>query len=266
MSIRVICPLCGGQLLAPSQLLGRMAKCPQCGRAVKVIQAAAANAPFEPQERAAAGDATSAPRASSRSILLYSLVIAGSALGLIATVVGVVWLAWPARQIPFHDVPAEKPAEAKESSWADASKGPVRHGAVRVQLAAVTIRNIKMRDLLGEEMVSATKYLTLSVHILNTSAKRKIDFRGWSALGQQTAILEDDRGKRYQRIGPDPGARIAGQVVTAVSLDPGSELEELLVFERPVDEVQFLRLELAAAAFGDTGSLRFQIPNEMIRR
>src|SRR5437870_4480381 len=46
MAITVVCPACGGRLSAPSQLLGRMAKCPQCGQTVKV--APSANSPAEP--------------------------------------------------------------------------------------------------------------------------------------------------------------------------------------------------------------------------
>jgi hypothetical protein len=68
----------------------------------------------------------------------------------------------------------------------------------------------------------------------------------------------------YPRLRLAPGVAIAGQVRSAVSLDPGKSLEDLLVFEPPLNEIRFLRLELPAAAFGDTGSLRFQIPMGMI--
>jgi hypothetical protein len=158
----------------------------------------------------------------------------------------------------------DQSSAGKEAAWAEASKGPVQHGGVGVQLAAVTVRNIKIKDLLGEESVPATKYLTISIHLLNTNATHKIDFLGWSAVEGPGAVLEDDSGKRYQPLCLGPGVEILGQVRMAISLDPGKALEDLLVFEPPRNEIHFLRLELPAAAFGDTGSLRFQIPKEMI--
>jgi len=46
MAVTVVCPACGGRLNAPSQLIGRMAKCPQCGQTVKI--AASTDSPAEP--------------------------------------------------------------------------------------------------------------------------------------------------------------------------------------------------------------------------
>jgi len=159
---------------------------------------------------------------------------------------------------------AANTAEGKEAAWTDARKGPVEHGDVRVRLAGVTVRNIKMKDLLGEETVSATKYLTISIHLVNTNSTRKIDFLGWSAGEGRATVLEDDSGKVYPRLCPAPGVEILGQVRAAVSVDLGKPLDDLLVFEPPMNEIHFLRLELPAAAFGDRGSVRFQIPKEMI--
>ncbi len=38
----------------------------------------------------------------------------------------------------------------------------------------------------------------------------------------------------------------------------------MLVFERPVDAAEYLRLELPASVVGEKGVLRFQIPKKMI--
>jgi hypothetical protein len=148
--------------------------------------------------------------------------------------------------------------------------------------------------VLGEETVSPTKNLAIQVLIENTSTTRKIDFLGWSGAMPNTltlkellggvvanksnvttlsapernaASLADNLGNPYKRISLDLGAQIPGQISMATSLYPGKRLDEdLLVFEPPIDKVQFLRLELPAAAFGDSGSLRLQIPKAMIRR
>jgi hypothetical protein len=169
--------------------------------------------------------------------------------------------------VPVNPVPP-KPSEPEELSWTDASKGPVQHGDVRVQLTGVTVRNVRIKDMLGEEFVSPTKYLAIRLEIFNTSSMRKLDFLGWSepSSDRNAASLTDNSNRLYKRMSPDPGAEISGQISTATSLYPGKQLEDLLVFEPPVDKIQFLRLQLPAAAFGSSGSLNLQIPDGMVRR
>src|SRR6266849_4524244 len=59
MAISVVCSACGGRLSAPSQLLGRMAKCPQCGKTVRV--APSTEPPADPPRQALARKPKSAP-------------------------------------------------------------------------------------------------------------------------------------------------------------------------------------------------------------
>jgi hypothetical protein len=244
------------------------------------------------------------------------LPIAGSVVSLAAVVIGVFWVARPG---PFlattsgqngpdqatsatgntpgpeaNNVAPRGLSEEKDAPWVDASNGPIQHGDVRVQLTSVTLRNVRIRDVLGEESVSPTKNLTFGLLIENTSITRRIDFLGWSGAAAQTltlaelsagaggskpggtdtpsapdrnaASLTDNLGRTYQRIGLYLGAQIPGQVRTPTALPPGKRLEDLLVFEPLLDKIEFLRLTLPAAAFGDTGVLRLHIPKAMIRR
>jgi hypothetical protein len=202
---------------------------------------------------------------------VYGIAMAGLALSLVAGLIGVIWLGRLGTVSTSGDSAAKpnqvfKAAEEQKVSWADASKGPLQHAAIQLGLAGVTVRNIRMRDSLGEETVSATKYLTLVIHVLNTSATQRIHYRGWSAPEHYAASLEDNLGKRYKQMIPDPGVQIPGRIQTLAPLDLGKQLEDLLVFEPPLEAIEFLRLELPASAFGATGSLRFQIPKEMIVR
>ena len=45
-----------------------------------------------------------------------------------------------------------------------------------------------------------------------------------------------------------------------VSIYPQNEHRDLVVFELPVENIQWLRLELPASNFGGSGMLRFEIP------
>lgn len=337
MAVIVVCPACGGKLSAPNQLIGRMAKCPQCGQAMKVVPSAQPPAPpteaQAPSPRRPSGhqsespighetiEQTERPESSSSSPrvvrgLRTLVLLLGIAVLMSATLaIGVLWRGWfgsvlkgtgpVAKQEGRNEIRAGpsqqqdnqaplKPSEPKEPSWADASKGPVQHGDVRVRVTGVAVRNVRIKDVLGEETVSPTKNLVIQVEIFNTSSTRKLDFLGWSGATANTltltdllgsagrsktnaaepqttsernaASLTDNFNNSYKRMSLDLGAQIPGQITTASSLYPGKQLEDLLVFEPPIDKIQYLRLELPAAAFGGTGSLRLQIPRAMIHR
>ncbi|HLJ94663.1 MAG TPA: hypothetical protein VKU02_15865 [Gemmataceae bacterium] len=380
MPITVVCSACGGRLSAPNQLIGRMAKCPQCGQTVKVAPSGEPPAeaprptssrkprssPSEADAKAAEivvrrSDDSETPPSTTRisyglgipSLILgivafaFSWVpqvgllslplsglglllgiaglvvaiiqhgrgivfpIAGSALSLGALVVAVFWLGLLGGMIrpnPAKDTVAAtgvgqapeqttiapaKAAPEKEARWADASADAVQQNDVRVQLGAVVVRNIRIKDVLGDETVSPAKHLTIQVFIDNMNSTRKIDFLGWSgatvnAVGladllgggrakgntaepltaseRNAASLTDNFGNPYKRFTPEVGAQIPGQINGPTSVYPGKRTEDLLVFEPPVDKVQFLRLELPAGAFGGSGNLRLQIPKAMIHR
>jgi hypothetical protein len=417
MAILVVCPACGGKLNAPSSLLGRMAKCPKCGQAIKVVAnadspAAAAprptgsaqkssrkNAPPAEETRPTEEDAPSRPASPRKpktlpsdsveedieikvvaqdgeggeagdfekgrpaSRLAYGFAIpalilgllglsfsmiplirllsipfsglglllgiaglvvainqrgrgvllpsAGSAVSLGALVVGIFCVYWfgfngsiagpksteaaaiATEQEPKSVAPRH-PSPHKAPTWVDASKRGVQQGDIRVEIGGVAVRNVKVKDVLGEESVSPTKTLTIQVVVSNTSPTRKIDFLGWSgavanpvalsdllgggsgnkanaaegvlAAGRNAAILTDDVNNSYKRITLELGGQILGQINTATSIYPGSQVEDLLVFEPPIENVQALHLELPAGAFGGTGSLYLKIPKAMIQR
>lgn len=391
MAVTVVCPACGGKLSAPSQLLGRMAKCPQCGQAVKVAPSKESTAepprpvpsrkprslPSEPDDEAAEivirrssgreerTDDSEAPSPGLRiayglgipsvvlGILAFSFSwiprvgllglplsglglllgiaglviaithrgrgigfpIAGSAVSFVALVIGVFWLGLLGTAFQRADTAAQqnaakailaeadleknivvpiKSSAEKEAPWTDASKGAIQHGDFRVQLGAVVVRNVRIKDVLGDETVSPTKNLTIQVFLDNMNATRKLDYQGWSgatanvvgladllggaarnkgttsespsASESTAASLTDNFGNSYKRLSLDLGAQVPGQITSATSVYPGKRIEDLLVFEPPIDKLQYLRLNLPATAFGGTGNVRLQIPKAMIYR
>ena len=46
--------------------------------------------------------------------------------------------------------------------------------------------------------------------------------------------------------------------------NPGESLDDVLVFERPTDSAKFIHLELPASNFGGSGTIRFEIPEQML--
>jgi hypothetical protein len=231
--------------------------------------------------------------------------IAGLSVSLVAVVVAVFGFLGPPvaktasdlgtvlNKEPNGEAPVEGkavPAQEKDVVWFDARK-PIRDGDVQVSLGWIIISNVKIKDVLGDQTVTDKKHLGIQVFIENVGKTRKIEHRGWSgaftmanpldllkgdsgsrmealssATGRYAASLSDNFANSYKRLSLEAGAQIANQVSSPTSIRPGEKLQDMLVFEQPLDNIQFLRLELPASAYGGSGTLRFQIPAKMIQR
>lgn len=176
---------------------------------------------------------------------------------------------------PAPPAAEEKPKPAEPVQWIDASKGPFTVGDVRVRLGMVWESKVRFQNpkiLSGFDLPefpdkeeSQEKHLGIQVFIENRSESRKVDYRGW-ASGSHAARLSDDAGNSYKRITASFGSQIIGQVVKTESIYPSKIQEDLLVFEKPVEKVKALRLELPLDALGGTGSINWQIPRGLIQR
>ena len=54
-------------------------------------------------------------------------------------------------------------------------------------------------------------------------------------------------------------------ISTESSIYPGKRIKDAIVFELPVEGIEFLRLKLSAKGIGEDGEFRFQIPSDIIR-
>jgi hypothetical protein len=159
----------------------------------------------------------------------------------------------------------EKEPPQPDLPWHDASKGPLQLGDARVQVGYVIVSPVRLQGVV-ERSETPESYVGVQVFIQNVSQTRKIDYPGWSRSSSAQLRLTDNFGNVYKRYDPGLLDTIIGQVREPTSIHPGERLEDLLVFERPLPNVQALRLELPAAAVGGSGSFRFLIPRSMIRR
>jgi len=153
---------------------------------------------------------------------------------------------------------AEKAAAALDAGpWVDA-RSPASVGQIEVKVRSLTLGRPSWLRVSGRGAKS--QYLVLTLELANASKDRKVDHAGW---GPGTAVrLADDRQppNTYAlkfayagREGPE-------------AIYPGESIEDRLVFDKPVEAAKRLRLQLPAAAFGGTGTVKFEIPMEMVTR
>ncbi len=157
------------------------------------------------------------------------------------------------------------PHKPAEPEWANAQY-PVQQGDVRVSLNGVKVDFATVKSFRGTSN-SENKLLLIPLTIDNLSDAKKLDFRGFSgddfSLGDSKAHQEDNFGNRYRQITFGIATPIEGQAKSE-SIYPSKSVNDLLVFEVPVEKIEYLHLELPATAFGGKGKLRFEISRSAI--
>jgi hypothetical protein len=116
-------------------------------------------------------------------------------------------------------------------------------------------------SFLGEDAASANPHLMIWLAVQNTTENKKLEFDSWAAedfdfLEGDNPTLQDDVGNTYKRISFDNEIR----GIESGSVYPGKGVVDAVVFERPVDGINFLRLTLPGRALSEDGELRFEIP------
>jgi len=108
--------------------------------------------------------------------------------------------------------------------------------------------------------------LTMTVNVKNLSSTKKMDFTTWrvkpSSSNKDYASLSDSSGNSYKQIVLESVLQDTGD---DASIYPGKSFDDLIMFQVPVDNIQWLHLELPAANFGGWGTLRFEIPASRIK-
>jgi hypothetical protein len=103
--------------------------------------------------------------------------------------------------------------------------------------------------------------IQITLSVANLSTTKKVDFTGWSGIelgiDASSASLTDNNQNNYKRItdGMAPDSTIY----------PQQEGSDTIAFETPVENIQWLHLELPAKNFGGSGMLRFEFSIDKIK-
>jgi len=169
---------------------------------------------------------------------------------------------------PFGSAASGRPRSESSAagSWTDASTSSAECGDVSVKITSAEIDRPRLTSRSSGMAARATKdYLCVKLELGSRNQDKELEYRSWSVEGAGVTLV-DDRGTRYPMKSFAPrGLEIDGQIEGGkVSLLPGQVTQEMLVFERPATGAARLRLQLPASAWGDEGSLKFEIPISMI--
>jgi hypothetical protein len=166
--------------------------------------------------------------------------------------------------------PFAAPAEPEPPKvvWNNAANA-LRVGDIQVEIKELKIGPVDTKDMFGESGVSKDSLLAITIAVTNLSTGKKLDFKTWRGaqfdFGGSAAKLTDDNENAYRRISFGSTTKVVGGVENE-SIYPAQGLTDMLIFEKPVDTVKWLRLALPAENIKREGTIRFEIPETMIRR
>ncbi len=189
---------------------------------------------------------------------------------------------------PKIEEPQPEPEPPPEPVWTDASQ-PIEQGPVRATITSAAIEQVRLESAnpLSMKREKAAPYLHVRVQLENISTDKIVTSPGWMGVGGSSALgavgqalgesdigkqlvgataaalLVDDKGNSYPQIDAIRLPSSQAEMGRNLSLRPGDSSEKHLLFDRPIDNVEYLRIELAPGGFGGSEPLRFQIPKSM---
>lgn len=201
----------------------------------------------------------------------------------------------PLEEPPAPQVePPKQPEPPPEPVWTDAGQA-IEQGPIRAKIVGVGIESIRLEstDLSTVKASKPRPMLKIRVMIENTTTDKIVDVPGWTGMGSPlgqgvdvsallkesgalegselgktfasataTATLTDNVGNTYKQT---PALHVFGAKSSDDNaLRPANSTEKELVFQPPLEAIEYLRLELPPAGFGGTEPLRFQIPKALM--
>jgi hypothetical protein len=158
------------------------------------------------------------------------------------------------------DAPDVNPNNDLQNDLVNASKEPAVFQGIEVKIKSVNIDYVTGVDI--REFTSNEKHLKIVLYISNLNQNKKIDYDGWGrnrlGVGKGTPSLTDNFGNMYKLVNFGLGSRIVGQIKSE-ALYPNKPISDLIVFEKPLDTLEYLVLDLPAGNLGlrEEYNLRF---------
>ena len=157
----------------------------------------------------------------------------------------------------------EKPADASQVRWIDASKDAWIGGDVTVRVLAAEIGRPRVSSPSGAASLPKEPVLIVRLQLINRATGATVKYTGWT--GPNAAVrLTDAAGNECPATSFGQGTWVEGQQRAPTTIGPQASIQDVLVFAKPADDAAVLRLTLPGGAVSDAGSAHFEIPKAMI--
>lgn len=164
---------------------------------------------------------------------------------------------------------------AGEIRWTDASRYSARISSVKVKVERIEFGEVRARNEQREVQTSQDDSFFQLYLVVENQRRLPVDYTSWYGnefeVDGKTLVaqLSDLEGNVFPMLVFRDAFDIHGHTPNA-SLNEKIEIRDTIVFEIPeevdIAKVSAFRLTLPAAAFGELGSLHFEIPEAMIKK
>ena len=145
---------------------------------------------------------------------------------------------------------------------------PLVVGYVEIRIASVTVGVVPLTRIDGSLGESAKSHLSIKIEVKNLSTNRKIRYEGFAGPAfspyADRASLRDNFGNSYNAVGFKSLAVPVGRTESE-SVYPSKTIADVLLFEPPVDGIEYLELEMPLKSVEETGEGLIRIPRTMIQ-
>ena len=135
-------------------------------------------------------------------------------------------------------------------------------GDALLEIKSVDVRPIMIDTLLTGRTRSPEVYLVVSVRVTNQSDKKKIDYyplmpAAANPLGVQVAVQQasatDEHDNLYSLVSFGVGTKVVGPTAPR-AIYPGKSINDMMIFERPIDGAKKITFDIPGTSFGTGGS------------
>ena len=158
-------------------------------------------------------------------------------------------------------------AGAETGDWPDASRFAVQIKKVRIQVVRAEVRPLEIAQT-PKKKFTKESYLVLRVRIHQPAGGAEFASDAWgqgnTAQERHQPVLTDDRGTIYKAPATNIGGE-GGELTQQSHEFPLGITDATFLFNAPAPDVRYLHLEMPAAAWGGSGSVRFTIPRSMVQ-
>jgi len=166
--------------------------------------------------------------------------------------------------------PPKEEVRPSEDIWLDARTQEATSGPLRIQVTEAGIETVQLGD--GGLSTTVDKFAVIRFTVRNVSPTAKVDYRGWLAADfplfgdPGCATLSDGFGNSYSRSWRGNFTKPVSEDLQKKAIYPGESLTDLVIFQKPVDKAEMVRLELGLEQAGGKGRVRFLVPMPFVRR
>lgn len=157
---------------------------------------------------------------------------------------------------------------AKEDEWVDASTSAIVRDFLRVQIVSARVAGVEVKTR-SSKFITKDKFLQIRLRATVEGALFKVlSYEPWNDTAKGPSknqpVLLDDAKRLYVQHAFSGDLKVVSNREEGDYVTNGRALDDILVYPVPDPNIEYLRLKLPAAAFGQDGDFRFHIPRAMM--